>query len=127
MFDIDYNKNISVTWGDVGTIVLKARGEGKFPAGAVLRLTIHGRYKPFDVEVAKDITIEEETQVVQINLDVEDTSFCPREGVEQEFSYDITLNPDTAPQTLVGYELKNGPKNFVILPKGGVQDELSNG
>lgn len=120
MFSIDNNKNISITWGDCGTIQLTARDNVEFPAGSVLRLTVYGIQDPTEVTLQKDVTVAEASTTVAIDLLPEDTRFCDRSTVVQTYRYDITLNPDTAPQTLVGYEQQRGPKTFNVLPKGGV-------
>lgn len=117
MFSIDYKKGISITWGDCGAIQVTAKNT-EFPAGSVLRLTVYGITDPEAVELMKDITVEEAAATVAIDLLPEDTRFCDRSTVEQTYRYDITLNPDTAPQTLVGHDA-TGPKTFTVLPKGG--------
>lgn len=119
MFSIDHNLNLAITWGDCGSIRLTAKNGEEFPAGSVLRLTVYDDRDPGEVYLTKDVTVEETTSTVVIDLLPEDTRFPNRSSVELHYRYDITLNPDTAPQTIVGYERHRGERDFTVLPKGG--------
>lgn len=36
-----------------------------------------------------------------------------------DFWYEVELNPDTAPQTIIGYDKETGAKIFRLYPEGG--------
>ena len=70
----------------------------------------------------KDFTIEEDSTVAEIILNAEDTKIGNIINKYVDYWYEIELNPDTAPQTLVGYEVSEKgeikEKIFRLLPEG---------
>lgn len=112
-------QEITVSRGDAITIGLIA--DNNFKPNDIIRLCIYEQKKPDNVLKTKSITINEETNEAIISLSKEDTSICEITNKPISYWYDITLNPDTTPQTLIGYDLVNGVKKeklFTILPKG---------
>jgi hypothetical protein len=66
----------------------------------------------------KDVTVEEETSVVSITLERTDTKLGGIINKPVDYWYEVELNPDTTPQTIVGYD-SDGPKIFRLFPEGG--------
>ena len=68
-----------------------------------------------------DVKVMEESQKVDLFLDKEDTSIGELIHKPKDYWYEIELNPDTEPQTLVGYD-DEGAKIFRLFPEGSVLD-----
>lgn len=128
MFVIDDDKTIHLTRGDVATIEASAErddpenGEVKVPyvfaVGDIVRLNVYDKKNPENVVLQKSVTVKSETESVDISLTRDDTTFCEYIKKPTEYHYEIELNPDTMPQTLIGHD-KNGPKIFRLYPEGG--------
>ena len=122
MFDIDEkDKTIYLTRGDMATIIVNARNANRrytFRGGDVVRFRITNKGNYNDVRFTKDVTVKEETQNVEITLDREETKLDEITNREKEYWYEIELNPDTAPQTIVGFD-KDGAKKLILYPEGG--------
>lgn len=117
MFKIK-SSTIHCTRGDKGTIQLKVpMGDGtyyKFQPGDKITLTVK---KTFDLDTAKlvkDTTVAVETDVVNIELTKEDTTWDGLIAEPESYQYDICLNDD---ETLIGYDEK-GYKEFILYPEG---------
>jgi hypothetical protein len=121
MFKIDTNKNIYLTRGDVATIFVTAKnGNGSdytFKNGDVLRLNVFKKADAHTMVLKKDVLVEEETLTVSIALTSQDTKIGELISKPIDYWYEIVLNPETAPQTIIGY-LEN-PTVFKLLPEGG--------
>lgn len=124
MFIIDDDKTIHLTRGDVAVIEASAKnGEGEnaephtFSAGDVIRLTVYERKHYDRIVLQKEATAEDGAQTVDISLSSNDTRIGELINKAVEYWYEIELNPDTMPQTLVGHD-KNGPKLFMLYPEG---------
>ena len=66
--------------------------------------------------------IEEKTTSVNISLVSEDTkNICSYINSPTEYWYEVELNPETAPQTIIGYD--KTPAVFKLLPEGADKDE----
>ena len=67
---------------------------------------------------AKKVTeVTEETTTVNISLESDDTKIGNLVNKPTKYWYEIELNPDTTPQTIVGYDL-DGEKIFMLYPEG---------
>lgn len=121
MFKIEANKNIYLTRGDIATINVTAKNsDGSdyvFKAGDVVRLNIFQKASCHSMVLKKDITIEEETTVANIPLTSQETKIGDLISKPVDYWYEIVLNPETAPQTIVGY--LEQPTIFKLLPEGG--------
>ena len=124
MFRIYANNNICLTRGDIANLSITAKNiDGTdyiFKVDDVVRLNI---FKKGDCTVVlkKEITIQEETTNVNISLTSEETKIGDLINKPTEYWYEIVLNPDTYPQTIVGY--MDSPTVFKLLPEandGGV-------
>ena len=119
MFKIE-NKQIHITRGDVGCIDITAKNDDmtdyQFQVGDVVRLSVYKKKDCNVVELQKDVTVEKVTTNVEINLVSEDTKIGSSINIPTDYWYEIELNPDTKPQTIIGYDI-DGPKLFTIYPE----------
>ena len=120
MFVIDEEKTIHITRGDTALFSVGATGDGqvyKFAVGDVVRLTVYGKKNCSDVVLQKDTIVEKESDAVYILLESEDTKIGEVISKPTDYWYEIELNPETAPQTIIGYD-ENGAKVFKLYPEG---------
>lgn len=115
MFTIDTDKTISVTRGDSGSFVVPV--DYSFQADDVLRLKVFRKKACEDVVLQKDFTIAEATETVSLELTEEDTRIGGIISKPVDYWYEIELNPENNPQTIVGYD-GDGPKIFRLYPEG---------
>ena len=122
MFKIDKEtKQIYITRGDIMSIIFSAKdSEGtdyEFDVGDVIRFGVFPR-KSYETPVLqKDIEVDEKTESVTIPLTAQDTTIGEIINKPVDYWYEIQLNPDTDPQTIIGYD-DNGAKLFTLLPEG---------
>lgn len=134
MLKIDEKLNISINYREHADLILTARQQGGAPftfnEGDVVRFAI---YRPAEACAAVSVyaEISEKTEEVVISLTSEIThnayhlfdntdneyGYFP-DNTSHQYWYDITLNPDTNPMVLVGYD-ESGPKTFTINPVAG--------
>lgn len=124
MFKIDEDMTIHCTRGDVGVIKISAEiGESAYVFNNdVLRMNIHKKKDCKSVYMIKSVEITEESETAEITLDSNDTKFGECISKPREYWYEIELNPDTNPQTIIGYDDITGPKKFILYPEGGVDE-----
>ena len=78
-----------------------------------------GEKNQFDmVVIQKDITVKEESASIDITLTKDDTKIGGLINRPVDYWYEVELNPDTNPQTIIGYDT-SGPKVFRLYPEGG--------
>ena len=122
MFTITTDKSIYLTRGDMAVIEVSACAAELepyiFKAGDVVRLKVFAKKQHDDIILTKDVTVDEETPTVSIQLDRHDTKIGGVINKPVDYWYEIELNPDTSPQTIVGYD-SDGPKIFRLFPEGG--------
>lgn len=120
MFEVK-DLTIYANRGDVGAINVTAEHDGgayTFHAGDVVRLKVFEKKACDDVVLRKDVTVMQDTEVVEIVLHGSDTTFGEVISKPVDYWYEIELNPDTMPQTILGYD-EDGPKIFRLYPEGG--------
>ena len=124
MFTIDTDKTISITRGDSGSFV--APIDYALQLGDVLRLKVFRKKACEDVVLQKDFAIGEATETVTLELTEKDTRIGGVISKPVDYWYEIELNPDNNPKTLVGYD-EDGAKIFKLYPEGRdlEDDELS--
>ena len=125
MFVINEDLSINITRGDavafsVGALIGEA--EYTFRADDVVRFKVFEKKNCEEVVLKKDITVSVETKRVQIALDSDETKIGDVISKPTEYWYEVELNPDTYPQTIIGYD-ENGAKVFTLYPEGGVMDD----
>lgn len=127
MFEIDTDKTIHLTRGDIAPLEVrtkdKATGEDHiFNAGDVVRFTVCEKGDYGSVVLQKDVVITGEATAVDLALTTEETKIGDIINKPTEYWYELEVNPDTAPQTLIGHD-KDGAKIFMLYPEGGSNDE----
>lgn len=121
MFVIDKDtKQINLTRGDVAAILLDSIIDDKpytFKVGDVVRFKVFRAKDCNCVEMQKDTIVDQESSTVNISLSGEDTKIGELINKPTKYWYEIELNPDKNPQTIVGYDLE-GEKIFMLYPEG---------
>ena len=121
MFKINEDKSIYLTRGDIADIKVSAtKPDGEqytFSVGDVVRFKVFKRRDCGCVEIQKDTVVTEETQEVIIYLEKKDTKIGEIVSKPTNYWYEVELNPDTAPQTIIGYD-EDGEKIFRLFPEG---------
>lgn len=125
MFVVSDDLTIHITRGDAALLSVGATIGGEnyeFKNGDVVRLKVFAKKNCEDVVLKKDTTVTEPTNTVRIALDGEDTKIGDVISKPTDYWYEVELNPETNPQTIVGYD-ENGAKVFKLYPEGGVANE----
>jgi hypothetical protein len=121
MFRTDKNKNIYLTRGDIATLSVTAKNSDgsfyTFKSGDILRLNIFDKKDCSSIFLKKDVVIEKETTNAKIQLTSAETKIGELITKPVDYWYEIILNPETAPQTIVGY--LDNPTIFQLLPESG--------
>lgn len=121
MFTISKDQSINLTRGDAVAIDISASlseyEEYIFQPGDVVRFRVFEKNRCNQIVLSKEVEVSEETDVVDIQLTGEDTRIGPVIHKPTEYWYEVELNPDTAPQTIIGYDA-SGPKVFRLYPEG---------
>ena len=118
MFKIE-GKTVHLTRGDAATIKISAfNGDTKytFKPDDVVRLNVFKAKDCGCVELRKDVVVEEECEAVDIALTTEDTTIGEIINKPTKYWYEVTLNPETIEQTIIGYDL-DGAKEFILYPE----------
>lgn len=125
MFYISDDLTINITRGDSAVLSVSATISDtsyEFKPDDVIRLKVFARKDCSDVVLQKDITVTEATGAVEITLTSEDTTIGEVISKPTDYWYEVELNPETKPQTIIGYD-DNGAKVFKLFPEGGVVNE----
>lgn len=119
MFKIVGN-DIHLTRGDIASLKISAKNgdtDYTFQVGDVVRLNVVEKKDCNCVVLQKDVTVNEETLSVEIDLEGSETKFGEIINKPKQYWYEVELNPETAPQTIIGYD-EDGAKFFTIYPEG---------
>lgn len=120
MFKIT-DKEIHLTRGDVACIEVKALNEDgtdyTFQVDDVVRLNVFKRKDCDCVELKKDVLVETAGTSVDICLTSENTKIGEIINKPTMYWYEVVLNPDTNPRTIIGYDTE-GEKSFILYPEG---------
>lgn len=132
MVSIDpVTKRIDITRGDVVDIGIKVNNNNgtfyTFKKDDVVRIKVFEAKNCSSVVLKKDVKVEEPTEEVVISLSSKDTKIGKIINNKTDYWYEIELNPDTLPQTIIGYEYDEeskvaDPKIFRLLPEGGDEE-----
>lgn len=121
MFRINKDGSIYLTRGDIAVLdVVATTDSGEsyvFVTGDIVRLKVIEKKRHDNVVLEKDIEVDSDTTVVTISLDRADTKIGDLINKPVDYWYEIELNPETTPQTIIGYD-DNGPKIFRLFPEG---------
>ena len=120
MFHVEEDMTICLTRGDVAFFVVIADDRGEphmFQPGDVIRIKVCEKKACENVVLQKDFVVEEETEAAHIYLTKEDTKIGDIISKPVVYWYEVELNPDTNPQTIVGYD-DDGAKILRLFPEG---------
>lgn len=122
MFVINADQSIYLTRGDIAVISVSAKVEDTdteytFKPGDIIRFKVYTKGRPEDVVLVKDVLIDEETITVDIQIENADSELGELISKPKDYWYEVEMNPDTLPQTIIGYDV-NGPKIFRLFPEG---------
>lgn len=120
MFEVKDDLTIYCTRGDVALLSVTADENGVnyiFQPGDVVRMKVFEKKDCQCVVMQKDVIIEETTDKVDILLTGQETRICEVISKPKDFWYEVELNPETNPQTIIGYD-EDGPKVFRMFPEG---------
>lgn len=121
MFRINEDMSIYITRGDTATFTVSAKEDTgvlhTFVPGDTVRLKITEKKNCGEVVLEKDFPVFEETTSVVLVLSGEETRFGEVISKPRDYWYEVELNPETAPQTIIGYD-EEGAKIFRLYPEG---------
>ena len=115
MFTLNEDLSIYATRGDIVFFSVSAEDDGKpyvFQAGDVLRIKVYGKKDAEAVVLQKDFPVTAATESVEIFLTEDDTKIGEVISKPKDYWYEIVLNPETNPQTIVGYDDNYSKNNF---------------
>lgn len=123
MFKINSaDKTINITRGDVAMFDVSAKNDDGsdyvFNVDDVVRFKVFDTNDYTNIKLQKDVVVSEETTKVRIILEGKDTEIDGIASKIVNYSYEVELNPDTNPQTIIGYD-EDGAKTFKLYPEGG--------
>ena len=122
MFEILSDNTMCLTRGDIAQIHVSADtqdgGTYTFTAGDVVRLQVFDKKDCTKVLLSKPVTVLAEAQSVIIALSGDETKIGEPINKPVDYRYEIELNPETNPQTIIGYD-ESGEKIFRLYPEGG--------
>lgn len=113
--------SIYVTRGDICVFSVTCDKGGApylFREGDIVRIKVFEKNNVENVFLSKDFVASPGEEKTVITLNGEDTKFGEYINKPTTFWYEIELNPDTAPQTIIGYD-EDGAKVFKMFPEGG--------
>ena len=120
MFKVNEDKSIYVTRGDYCEIPVAAviNGEvSKFKSGDVLRFKATKKKDCNTVVIQRDYLVDTETDAITFHLTGDDTRIGAVISKPTDYWYEVELNPDTDPQTIIGYD-EDGAKVLKLFPEG---------
>lgn len=121
MFKINEDKSIYLTRGDIANISVSATtSDGAtypFRPTDIVRFKVFKRRDCGCVELQKDVLVGTTSLEVTIHLTGEETKIGEIISKPTNYWYEVELNPDTAPQTIIGYD-EDGEKLFRLFPEG---------
>lgn len=132
MYKVNEDLSIYITRGDAANFTFTAiandgnddTGSGdeenryQFRAGDTVRFKVFEKKDCANVVLCKDYFVNEPTYEVDIQLSGNDTKFGEEISKPKDYWYEIELNPESVPQTVVGYD-EDGPKVLRLYPEGG--------
>lgn len=127
MFYIDDELTIHITRGDAAVFTVSAKqGENDYIFSAknidVVRLKVFEKKNCETVVLQKDVEIKEVSTSARFVLNNQDTAIGEVISKPKDYWYEVELNPDTCPQTIIGYD-ENGAKVFKLYPEGSADNE----
>lgn len=120
MFVVHEDKSMSITRGDAVTFWVAAVINGEdyhFKPGDVVRFKVFEKKSCDSVVIKKDFGVAEDSLAVKLYLSGDETKVGEIISKPTDYWYEIELNPDTHPQTIIGYD-EDGAKVFKVYPEG---------
>lgn len=122
MFVLNDDLSIYATRGDIVFFSVTAVDDVTeekyiFQAGDVVRIKIYGKKEAENVVLQKDFPVYESGESFEIFLAEEDTKIGEVISKPKDYWYEVELNPNTNPQTIIGYD-EDGAKVFKLFPEG---------
>lgn len=120
MFVLNDDLSIYATRGDIVFFTVTAEDEGVphvFKAGDVVRIKIYGKKDASAISLQKDFPVVKDCESVEIYLSKEDTKIGGVISKPKDYWYEVVVNDDTKPQTIIGYD-EDGAKVFKLFPEG---------
>ncbi len=120
MFKINTDLSIEITRGDAVELIVTAQESGKnyvFKTGEIVRFKVFEKKGCDCVVLQKDFGVESDTEEVTIVLEEADTKIGELIHKPKDYWYEVELNPDTFPNTIIGYDAA-GAKVFKLYPEG---------
>ena len=119
MFKIK-DETIYLTRGDTATIELSVE-DYTFKAGDIIEFRVYNKKGLNQLPlINKKIELKQEQDVINIELNSDDTKIGEITNKETEYWYEIELNND---KTIIGYD-ENGAKLLILYPEGAETDEV---
>ena len=121
MFKVNDDMSIYVTRGDAvtfGVTAMVGTEPYTFKAGDMVRFKVFEKKSCHSVVLQKDFPVEEDSQSVDVFLSKDDTTIGEIISKPNDYWYEVELNPETLPQTIIGYD-EGGSKTFRLFPEGG--------
>lgn len=122
MYKINEDQSIYVTRGDAISFSVGALDEEGnnyvFKPTDTVRFSVFNKKACHLVELRKDFSVPVESEVVEIFLTGEDTKIGEHISKPVDYWYEVELNPNSLPQTIISYD-DDGPKVFRLFPEGG--------
>ena len=125
MFVVNDDLSIYVTRGDIVFFDVTANDHGvqyTFRPGDIVRMAIYGKKDANTCYMQKDFPVTEARKRVTVYLDEQDTKIGDTISKAKDYWYEIVLNPDTFPQTIIGND-EDGPKIFRLYPESSELNE----
>jgi hypothetical protein len=119
MFKVNEDLSIYATRGDIVFFSVMAVDEDftyEFQPGDVVRMSIFGKKDAENCVMQKDFPVVMACTEVFIHLEEQDTKIGESISKPTDYWYEVVLNPDTAPQTIIGYD-EDGAKVFKLFPE----------
>jgi hypothetical protein len=120
MFEINKEDlTIHITRGDAAVFSVGATVEEMpytFREGDIVRFSVCGKKDYSNVVLQKDFEAVEGATEVDIVLNNEDTDIGEDINKATEYWYEVELNPETKPQTIIGHT-QDGAKVFMLYPE----------
>ena len=119
MFTVYDDLSIYANRGDIVFFTVSAYDGDtlyKFQPGDIVRMAIYGKKDAATCVVQKDFPVEEVCEEVFIYLEEVDTKIGDSISKPKDYWYEVVLNPDDMPQTIIGYD-EDGPKIFRLFPE----------
>lgn len=120
MYFVNKDLSIYATRGDAVVLAVGANNNGVpyvFQPGEVVRFRVFEKKGCHCTVLQKDFIITDAVESVEIVLTKNETEIGEIISKPKDYWYEIELNPNYNPQTIVGYD-DDGPKVFRLFPEG---------